>query len=108
MESSAERASNNHALNGPRGVLELVRNEERQTRVARLEGVFVEENSAVVLGDHIEIVLQRLVAAKTHTFLQTICHGPLRWLASKLGSKPEGFWDSRKEAVACQMAFLFF
>ena len=64
MESSAERASNNHALNGPRGVLELARDEERRTRVAGLEGVFVEDQSADVLGDHVESVLQRLVVAK--------------------------------------------
>ena len=68
-DSSAEFASNNYALDGPRGVLELARDEERHTRVAGLEGVFVEEHSAVVLGDHVEIVLQRLVVAKTHTFL---------------------------------------
>ena len=107
MESSAERASNNHAINGPRGVLDLVRNEERHTRVAGLEGVFVEENSAVVLRDHVENCLAATCCCKN-------AHLPARrqyakshrdGLPANSGPNPDGVWDSRKEAVPCQMAF---
>ena len=67
--SSAELASNNHALDGPCSIPELARDEERNTRAVGFEGVLVEEDGAAVLGNHVEIFLQRLVVTKARAFL---------------------------------------
>ena len=67
--SSAELAGDNHVLDSTGSIPELARDEERRTRVVALEGVLVEETCAVLLGDHVEIVLQALVVAKAGAFL---------------------------------------
>ena len=68
--SSAEVACNNHTLDGPRGVPQLARDEEWNTRVVGLKGVLVED-CAAVLGGHMEVALQGHVAAERRAVLHT-------------------------------------
>ena len=77
VRGSAELASNNHALDGPRGVPEHAGDWKRRPRVVALKGVLVEEYRVVVLRDHVEVLCQRLVGDKTCPFLHAD-HGPLR------------------------------
>ena len=101
--SSAEVASDNHALDSARRFFLLAVDEKRHTRVAGPEVVLVEEHSVVVLGDNAEIVLQRCVVTKARTFL----HADNMPRAIKMACQqtwvqtPEGVRDSRKQAVAC-------
>ena len=70
--SSAEPASNNHALEGPCSIPELARDEERNTRAVGFEGVLVEEDGAAVLGNHAELFLQRHVVAEARASLHAV------------------------------------
>ena len=45
------------------------RDSDRRERVLALKGVPVEENRAVVLGDHVEILRQRTISDNTCSFL---------------------------------------
>ena len=65
----AELASNNHALGGPRGVPERARGLDWCAREVARKGILVEENSAVVLGDHVEVPRQGTVSDKSRTLL---------------------------------------
>ena len=65
----AELASNNHALDGPRRVPERARDLDRRASEVSRKGVLVEENSAMVLGDHVEVLRQRTVGDETCTLL---------------------------------------
>ena len=54
----AELDSNNHALDGPRPVPERARDLDRRAREVARKGILVEEHSAMVLGDHVEVLHQ--------------------------------------------------
>ena len=68
---SAEFASDNHTLVGPRGVLVRGGDLDRRARVPMFRGVLVEENCAVVLGDHVEVLRQRTIGDEAFPFLHT-------------------------------------
>ena len=55
---SAKLVSDNHALDGPRGLPTREGDLYRRARVAELKGLLVEENSAVVLCDQVEVLRQ--------------------------------------------------
>ena len=81
----AELAGNHHALDNPRGILERARDAREVARAS----VFVEENGALVLGDHVEVFRQGTASEKpAPSCTQMTCHGPVRWLASVFGSDP--------------------
>ena len=67
--SFSEFASDNLALEGPRRVPVCAGNLGRRARVLAFKGVLVEENRAVVLGDHVEDLRQRPISDKTCSFL---------------------------------------
>ena len=56
VRHSAELASNNHALDGPRRAPERARDLDRRARVIARKSILVEENNAMVLGDHVEVL----------------------------------------------------
>ena len=62
-------ASNNHALDGPRRVPERARDLYRRARDVSRKSVLVEENSAMVLGDHVEVLRQGTVGDEACTLL---------------------------------------
>ena len=64
-----ELASDHHANHGPRGVPERARDLDRCAREVALQSVLVEEHSAVVLGDHVEVLRQGTVGDETCPFL---------------------------------------
>ena len=65
----AELASNHHVLNGPRGQPERARDLDRRARELTRESIFVQENSAMVLGDRLEVLLQGTVSDEARTLL---------------------------------------
>ena len=65
----AELASNNHALDGPRRVPERAKDLDRRASEVARKSVLVEENSAMVLDDHVEVLRQRTVGDETCTLL---------------------------------------
>ena len=62
-------ASNNHALDGLRRVTERARDLDRRAREVARQGILVEENSATVLGDHVEVLRQGAVGDEACTLL---------------------------------------
>ena len=69
----AELATDHHANHGPRGVPERARDLDRCAREVALKSVLVEEHSAVVLGDHVEVLRQGTVGDETCPFLHADC-----------------------------------
>ena len=65
----AELVSNINALEGPRGVPEREGNLHRRAREVARKGLLVEENSAMVLGDHVEVLRQGTISDKARTLL---------------------------------------
>ena len=68
---SAEFASDDHALHGPRGVPMCAGDLDRRALAPALKGVLVEENGTVVLSDHVEVLRQRTIGDKACPFLHT-------------------------------------
>ena len=84
----AELASDHGALDGPRRIPEQARDLDRRAREVAQKGILVEENSATVLGDHVEVRRTDPSVTKPAPCTQITCHGPLRCVASMLGSDP--------------------
>ena len=100
--SPAELASDHHALDGPRRVPERARDLDRRARVLALESVVVEENSAMVLGDHVEVLRQGPFSVEARHFLHTN-HMPRAVEVTCQRARVRRAWrgqDSRKEAVS--------
>ena len=100
--SPEKLASDHHALDGPRRVPERARDLNRRARVLELKSVVVEENSAMVLGDHVEVLRQGPFSDEARPFLHTnhmpravevTCQRARVWRAQRCQ-------DSRKEAAA--------
>ena len=66
---SAERASDHHALDGPCRVPERAGDMDRRAREVARQGILVEENSAMVLGDHLEVLRLGTVSDEARTLL---------------------------------------
>ena len=65
----AELAGDNRALDGPRRAPERAGHLDRRTREVARESAHVEENSAMVLGDHVEVHRQGTLSDTACTFL---------------------------------------
>ena len=107
----AEHAGNHHALNGPRGIPERVRDLDRLACDVARRSILVEENGALVLGDNVEVLRKRSVGGEANSFLNTnmvprpvevICHGT-RIRAMKRSRVP----DDDLELVSPASAALF-
>ena len=66
---SAQFASNDHALDSPRGVCERAADLLWRARVVALKGVLVKKHSATVLGDHVEVLRLRRVSDEGFPFM---------------------------------------
>ena len=69
VRHSAELARNNHALDGPLRAPERARDLDRRARVSALKSILVEENNAMVLVDHVEVLRQGTVGDEAGTLL---------------------------------------
>ena len=69
VRHSAELASNNHAFDGPRRAPERARDLDRRARVSARKSILVEENNAMVLGEHVEVLRQGTVGDEAGTLL---------------------------------------
>ena len=69
VRHSAELASNNHSLDGPRRAPERARDLARRVRVSARKSILVAENNAMVLGDHVEVLRQGTVGDEASTLL---------------------------------------
>ena len=65
----AELAGNHRVLDGPRRVPERTSYLDRRTREIARESVLVEENGAMVLGDHVEVLRQGTVGDQARPLL---------------------------------------
>ena len=66
---SAQLAIDHHALDGPRRVPERARDQDRRAGALAREGMLVvEEHSAMVLENHVEVLGQGSVSDKACTF----------------------------------------
>ena len=65
----SEHARDHHALDGPRTTPDRARDVDRRTREVARESVLDEEDSANVLGSHVEVLSQRTVSDKASSIL---------------------------------------
>ena len=85
-----ELSGNHHVLDGPLyEYLSELRDVDRRTREVARKGILVEERSAMVVGDHVEVLRQATVSDETRPLLYAN-HMPraIEVRDSKLGSNP--------------------
>ena len=74
-----EPSGNRRTFNSPCLVTQRTWNKNRGTGDVVLEGILVEEHGAMMLDDHVEVLLQGTVGDEARPLLyENHCHGPLR------------------------------